>query len=71
MSESQFTGEQLTFAPHQAEAGTRAAEACREVGIAQAAVYNCTKKHGGLGVAEMRRACAVLEFSRTSYILIN
>lgn len=55
MKKSKFTKEQIAFALREAETGTRVDEICRKFGVSQATFYNCKKKHGGLGVGELRR----------------
>ncbi len=55
MKKTKFTEEQIAFALRQAETGTRVAEVCRKMGIAEATFYNWKKKYGGLGISELRR----------------
>ena len=55
MKKSKFTEEQIAFALRQVETGTRVAEVCRKMGIAEKTLYNWKKKYGGLGVSELRR----------------
>ena len=55
MKKTKFTEEQIAFALKQAEMGTRVAEICRKMGIAESTFFNWKKKFGGLGVAELRR----------------
>jgi putative transposase len=54
MKKSKFTEEQIVFALRQAESGTRVAEVCRKMGIAEQTFFRWKKKYGGLGVAELR-----------------
>ncbi len=51
MRKSRFTEQQIAFALRQAEAGTKVAEVCRKIGVAEATFYNWKKKYGGLGVS--------------------
>ena len=44
MKKSRFTEEQITFALRQVEAGTPAADVCRQMGISEAAFYVWKKK---------------------------
>jgi len=55
MKTSKFTEEQIAFALRQAESGTRVAEVCRKMGIAEQTFFRWKKKYGGLGVSELRR----------------
>lgn len=55
MKKTKFTDEQIAFALHQAETGTRVSEVCRKMGISGATFYNWKKTYGGLGVSEVRR----------------
>jgi len=50
MKKSKFTEEQIAFALRQAESGTRVAEVCRKMGIAEQTYFRWKKKYGGLGV---------------------
>jgi len=50
-----FTEAQIVFALRQAETGTRVAEVCRKMGIAEMTFYRWKRKYGGLGVSELRR----------------
>lgn len=43
------------FALRQAYTGVTVAEVCRKMGISEATYSNWKKKHGGLGVPELRR----------------
>ena len=42
MKKSRFTGEQIAFAPKQAETGTPVAEVLRRVGISEQTFYRCS-----------------------------
>lgn len=64
MKKSKFTEEQIAFALRQVETGTRVAEVCRKMGIAEATLYNWKKKFGGLGVSELRRLKQLEEENR-------
>ena len=64
MKKSKFTEEQICFALHQAETGTRVAEVCRKMGIAEATFYNWKKKYGGLGVSDLRKMKQLEEENR-------
>jgi putative transposase len=52
---SEFTEEQITFAPRQAEAGLPAEDLCRKLGVSQATFLRWKATYGQMGTAEMRR----------------
>ena len=54
MKRSKFTDEQITYALRQNEAGTPAADICRQLGVSEATFYVWKKKYAHLGVAELR-----------------
>jgi putative transposase len=54
MARKGHTEEQIIAALQQAEAGAKANELCRKLGISQATFYNWKKQYGGLGVQELR-----------------
>jgi len=64
MKKSKFTEEQIAFALRQDESGTRVAEVCRKMGIAEQTFFRWKKKYGGLGVAELRRLRQLEEENR-------
>ena len=64
MKKSKFTEEQIAFALRQAESGTRVAEVCRKMGIAEETFFRWKKKYGGLGVSEFRRLRQLEEENR-------
>ena len=64
MKKSKFTEEQIAFALRQAETGTRVAEVCRKMGIAEQTFFRWKKKYGGLGVSELRRLRQLEEENR-------
>jgi putative transposase len=55
MKKSRFTGEQITFALRQADAGTPVADVCRQLGVSEATFYIWKKKYSNLGVSELRQ----------------
>lgn len=64
MKKSKFTEEQIAFALRQAETGTRVAEVCRKLGIAEQTFFRWKRKSGGLGVSELRRLRQLEEENR-------
>jgi putative transposase len=48
------TEEQIIAALQQSEAGSKASELCRKLGISQATFYAWKKQYAGLGVQELR-----------------
>ena len=55
MKRSRFTEEQIITAIKRQEAGERAADICRELGISQGAFYKWKAKFGGMDVSEAKR----------------
>lgn len=49
-----YTDEQIAYALRQAEAGTKVAELCRQMGVSQQTFYSWRRKYAGMGVAELR-----------------
>jgi putative transposase len=64
MRKSKFTEEQIAYALHEVEAGTRPAEVCRKLGITEQTFYRWKKKYGGLGVSELRELKLLREENR-------
>ena len=64
MKKSKFTEEQIAFALRHAETGTRVAEVCRKMGIAEQTFYRWKRKYGGLGVSDLRRLRQLEEENR-------
>ncbi len=55
MPKARFKEEQVVRILHQAEAGRKVLELCREHGISEQTFYRWRKKYGGLQVSEARR----------------
>ena len=55
MRKSKFTEAQIVAALKENEAGRKAGDVCRELGIAQATLYAWRKKYGGLEATEVSR----------------
>lgn len=54
MKKSRFSEEQIAYALRQADGGTPVGDVCRQLGVAEATFYVWKKKHGQLGVSELR-----------------
>jgi len=50
-----FTEEQIIGILHQAEAGVKVKDLCRQHNIAEQTYYRWKSKYGGMSVSEMRR----------------
>jgi putative transposase len=48
------TEEQIIYALRQAEAGKKAGDICREMGVSQQAFYSWKRRYAGLGLNELR-----------------
>lgn len=59
-----FTGEQITFALRQAEAGLPVADVCRKLGISRATFFRWKRRYGQMGTAEVRRLRQLEEENR-------
>ncbi len=55
MKRSRFTEEQIAYALRQAEAGTPAADVCRQLGVSEATFYVWKRKYANLGVSELKK----------------
>ena len=54
MKKKRFTDEQITYALRQVEAGTPAADVCRQIGCSEATFYIWKKRFGSLGMTEVK-----------------
>ena len=54
MKKSRFTEEQILYALRQVEAGSPPADVCRQLGCSEASFYIWKKRHGNLGITEIR-----------------
>ena len=61
MSKSQHTEAQMIGALKQLEAGRKAEDVAREVGVSKHTIYAWKAKYGGMDVSEARRARALEE----------
>ena len=59
-----FTEEQIAYALKRYEAGTTAAEICREMGVSDASFYKWKQKYAGMGLTELRKLKAMEEECR-------
>jgi putative transposase len=48
MKKTKFTEAQIVKVLKQYEAGSKVSDLCRELGISDAAFYNCKAKYGGM-----------------------
>lgn len=61
MKRSKYTDEQIISAIKQHEAGTKALDICRKLGIAEQTFYKWKSKFGGMDVADAKRLRALEE----------
>ena len=59
-----FTEEQIAYALKRHEAGTPAAEICRELGVSDASFYKWKAKYAGMGLTELRKLKAMEDENR-------
>ena len=59
-----FTEEQIAYALKRHEAGTPAAEICRELGVSDASFYKWKATYAGMGLTELRKLKAMEEENR-------
>lgn len=55
MKKSRFSQEQIAYALLMTDGGTAVVDVCRQIGISEATFYMWKKKHGELGVSELRK----------------
>lgn len=55
MKQKRYSNEQIVYALKRVQAGEKAAEVCRQMGISEATFYLWKKKYDGLGVSELGR----------------
>jgi len=58
------TEEQIIYALRQAEAGKKAGDICREMGVSQQAFYSWKRRYAGLGLNELRELRQLREENR-------
>jgi putative transposase len=61
MKRSKYTEEQIITAIKQHEAGTKAQDICRKLGIAEQTFYKWKSKFGGMDVSDAKRLRALEE----------
>jgi putative transposase len=64
------TEEQIIGALRQAEAGRKASDICREMGVSQQAFYTWKRRYAGLGVSELRELRQLREENRKLKTLV-
>jgi putative transposase len=64
------TEEQIMLALRQAEAGKKAGDICREMGVSQQAFYSWKRKYAGLGLSELRELRQLREENRKLKMLV-
>jgi putative transposase len=55
MKGKRYSNEQIIYALKSVEAGDKANEVCRQLGVSEATFYLWKKKYGGMGVSELGR----------------
>ena len=55
MKQKRYSNEQIVYALKRVQAGEKAAEGCRQMGISEATLYNWKKKYGGMGAYPLLR----------------
>jgi len=58
---SQFTEEQIIKALKEVEAGTKAGDVCRRLGVTEQTLYRWKAKYGGMDVSDAKRLKALEE----------
>ena len=64
------TEEQIIYALRQAEAGKKAGDICREMGVAQQAFHSWKRRYAGLGLNELRELRQLREENRKLKTLV-
>lgn len=55
MKGKRYSNEQIVYALKRVEAGERASEVCRQMGVSEGCFYQWKKKFAGMGVSELGR----------------
>lgn len=55
MRARKYSNEQIVYALKRVEAGEKASQVCRQMGVSEASFYQWKKKFGGMGVGELAR----------------
>jgi putative transposase len=55
MRRRKYSNEQIVYALKRVEAGEKAGEVCRQMGVSEASFYQWKKQYGGMGVGELAR----------------
>jgi putative transposase len=54
MKQKRYSEEQIIYALKQVDAGRKAGEVCRQLGVSEPTFYAWKRKYGGMGVSEVR-----------------
>lgn len=55
MRARKYSNEQIVYALKRVEAGEKASQVCRQMGVSAASFYQWKRKFGGMGVSELAR----------------
>jgi len=64
MKQKRYSEEQIVYALKQVDAGRKASEVCRQLGVSEPTFYAWKRKYAGVGVAEVRELRQLREENR-------
>ena len=64
MKGKRYSHEQIIYALKRVEAGAKATEVCRQMGVSEQTFYQWKKKYAGMGVSELGRLKELAEENR-------
>lgn len=64
MKKSRFTETQIVKALHEEQAGRRAEDICRELGVSRATFYNWKSKYAGMEASQLKQLRELQEENR-------